>query len=66
MRRVRAALVVPLFLACGFGGPLLLSGCGGQDSGSGGVKVGGAVVDPEVEARDKAAADYTADAQKKK
>jgi len=66
MRRVRVAFVGALFLACGLGSPLLLSGCGGKDMGEGGVKVGGAVEDPEVVARDKAAADYVADGPQKK
>jgi len=45
-------------------GPLALSGCG-KDTGEGGAKIGGAQVDPEVEARDKAAAAETANAAKK-
>jgi hypothetical protein len=65
MRCPRIAFVGALFLAFGFGGLLALSGCG-KDTGEGGVKIGGAQVDPEVEARDKAAAGYTADAPKKK
>jgi hypothetical protein len=48
-------------LAFGFGSPLVLSGCTGKDVGPTGVKVGGAQVDPDVVARDKAAAGYHAD-----
>jgi hypothetical protein len=65
MRSIRIAFVGALSLAFGLGGPLALSGCGGKDTGEGGVKIGGAQVDPEVEARDKAAASQTADAPKK-
>jgi hypothetical protein len=64
MRRVRISLVSALFVIFGFGGLLALSGCG-KDTGEGGVKVGGAAVDPSVEARDKAAAAEEAAATKK-
>jgi hypothetical protein len=61
MRRIRMVVSTSLFLALASGSPLALSGCTGKDVGEGGVKVGGAQVDPDVVARDKAAADYHAD-----
>jgi hypothetical protein len=60
MRRIRS-VVAGLLVAFGLGSLLALSGCTGKDVGEGGVKVGGAQVDPDVVARDKAAADYHAD-----
>jgi len=64
MHRFRKTVFAALFLAFGVGGSLALSGCG-KDTGEGGVKIGGAQVDPEVEARDKAAAAETAATPKK-
>jgi len=63
MHSVRTVLTACLFLIAVPGSLLLLSGCG-KDTGEGGVKVGGAVADPDVEARDKAAAAETAAAKK--
>jgi len=64
MRCARVVFVSAPFLVLGLGGLLTLSGCG-NDTGPGGVKVGGAKVDPDVEARDKQAAAEEAALKKK-
>jgi hypothetical protein len=55
MRLVRTILMGCLLLVFACGSLLSLSGCG-KDTGEGGVKIGGAQVDPAVEARDREAA----------
>jgi len=65
MRCARVAFVAALLLAFGFGSLLTLSGCGGKNVGEGGVNVGGAQADPQVEAREKQAAAEEAAAAKK-
>jgi hypothetical protein len=55
MRRIRIVLTACLLSAPVLGSLISLSGCGNEGANKD-VKIGGAAVDPSVEARDKEAA----------